>query len=1111
MLMISESRIEVSPWTSATVISGSPLEESGRESSVVVQNSLIWNEHGEMRGVVETSSFPSLGGSVSVLIVGCSFDSSQILGNDGIGLSLTRTARRNMESVGRMSSSLIGCWFVNMSSIRCSHPPRLRHLSQKMLGCVVSLTSSHLSGSTIRDVNTVGCVLCSNSSFSSLLSSPNADPDTNEEPSIILPDGTTPAFVDGTEFYFDETSGTESTATSFSHCHFTGANYPPSARPLTFNQSLCTISIFSCSFESIVSTKTNGGAILIFSTSTPTTNTVKVLSCNFTDCSASHYGGGLSFSSTAVITVTGCRCVGWSLTDTSGAQSGGGMFISLSPTPGSTVSELYFERCTSTYSAGGLSIGLVERTYLVKYLSFKECSLTSPTSTTNGGGMTLSSPLSEGDQLFASNLNFEDCSAGGQGGGLSVVSFSGSISLSECEFIRCKVTNPEASTAMGGGLSATASRSTLTLTGCQFVDCSSTALGGALIGMVGGFVMSECLVKNCHSASTGAVCIIPMSDLPITLNDILFIGNTVSDTPTYFDQHESMKGSVQFVDILIEDMLNKNPTDVTITACWTTTTPNSVGMYKTTDAGKTYQEYFRTDHDAFHKMGPYLTQKVEAIVDVDSWRIDLIVKGKIPLESQIYEMKLNETEGNTELTGELKFVNGVGSLLPSSNLNLKFSMAYTITSIVGLVPSSSYSTMTNDISITAEAWAFNLGATPDYLTFATPNEPDTIVVACGGSDSIAECGGDDMPCRTVWAGQMCGKGKGGEWMNVSVRGEAEMGEGFWILGKVGMLLSSESSTQRSRVVIGRSSFSSNDGIVSISSATVQVRNVNVIVPSSGERSSSGWVFVVDSEGDLEMSSIGMIGEGEIGVGLAKVKSGIGRFTSVSMSSGSFGSGVGMIVGEGKWNSISMLICAFVVRDTTTSNAPLISFSSLSPESSFSMEGSRFQKTHRMIGSSSSLSDGDGVIEVLTAQSRTSISDSVFESSGVTDGTGTITRSALLITLNSSSASSHSLVISSCLFLDSRPSSSLSGSLHIRIVSGHTTIVFQDSWFESTTPTRLWTSYSSGIACLDWTRRRVGSSSSDLNGALMEYWDGLPILVRRRGVFSNSKLVMSKKS
>ncbi|KAK2958327.1 hypothetical protein BLNAU_6597 [Blattamonas nauphoetae] len=107
MLTISESKIELSSWTSPILISPSTLEESGTSSSVVVQNSWMWSDVGEMRGLVETSAFADLGASVSVSIVGCSFDSTRIMEIDGIGLSLTLTPRKMNEENGRISSSLI--------------------------------------------------------------------------------------------------------------------------------------------------------------------------------------------------------------------------------------------------------------------------------------------------------------------------------------------------------------------------------------------------------------------------------------------------------------------------------------------------------------------------------------------------------------------------------------------------------------------------------------------------------------------------------------------------------------------------------------------------------------------------------------------------------------------------------------------------------------------------------------------------------------------------------------------------------------------------------------------------------------------------------------------
>ncbi|KAK2955719.1 hypothetical protein BLNAU_9255 [Blattamonas nauphoetae] len=96
-----------------------------------------------------------------------------------------------------------------------------------MLGCVVSLTSSHLSGSTIRDVNTVGCVLCSNSSFSSLLSSPNA---ASTPGTVKLPSGATETFDNGKLYVIDNTGGIFSVV--FTNCHFTGTGSPQSTQPI---------------------------------------------------------------------------------------------------------------------------------------------------------------------------------------------------------------------------------------------------------------------------------------------------------------------------------------------------------------------------------------------------------------------------------------------------------------------------------------------------------------------------------------------------------------------------------------------------------------------------------------------------------------------------------------------------------------------------------------------------------------------------------------------------------------------------------------------------------------------------------------------------------------
>ncbi|KAK2951528.1 hypothetical protein BLNAU_13550 [Blattamonas nauphoetae] len=150
-------------------------------------------------------------------------------------------------------------------------------------------------------------------------------------------------------------------------------------------------------------------------------------------------------------------------------------------------------------------------------------------------------------------------------------------------------------------------------------------------------------------------------------------------------------------------------------------------MYTSEFDDQYFLTYTRVELPVFNMMGPYLTQKVEALFDAELRRIDLIMKGNVPLDSQTYEVTVKEADKSSELTGQLKFVGGVGSLLPSSDLKLKFSTAYTITKIVGVVESSSES---NAIDVTAEAWAFNFAAfPPSYLSFTTPDAPPCLTGA----------------------------------------------------------------------------------------------------------------------------------------------------------------------------------------------------------------------------------------------------------------------------------------------------------------------------------------------------------------------------------------------
>ncbi|KAK2947529.1 hypothetical protein BLNAU_17549 [Blattamonas nauphoetae] len=901
MLTIFESRIELSPLTSAIVISPTTFEESATEASVVVNKCWIANDIGEMRGFVETSAFPSFGGSVSMSIVGCSFPSHRILGTDGIGLSLTRTPRQNVDEVGIISSSLVGCSFVNMSSIGSSCPPQLSHLSQKMLGCVVSLTCSHLSGSTIRDVNNGGSVLCSNSSFSSLLSSPNTD----QLPTITLPNGTTTDFEPQKTYSFTDANGTASTSATFSHCHFHGLDYASGARPLSFSKYPGSISVLSCSFTNLYTMGENGGGLLIEHGIDSDVSPVQIVSTRFQSCWTSRRGGGLVVSNTE------------------------------------------FSSCQS-YVCGGAMVATVSASFAVSFCCFRDC-LTKAIPN-------VAKPIPAGCFCFRGqgigDLTIQQC----EFDGCVSESFGGAMSIehpNKVDITDSLVQNCRSDTSGAFFLDIQTAPQSIALTSVCFID---NQIGASLPEDPTQFadIAMYSLVQPDFQQFSIVDCFTTAQTDSVGLH--LLVEDETTQTITFVRQENAVFCSMG-PQLKGEVKPSLNHSTMRIELAVEGTVPVESQEYEVTlkeDGGEETRGTLLFANAIGSLVAPstptlkfstsYTITSIEGVVDSSSssvnsnaitvpdtkWTFHLSrTPSFLSFTTPAHPAQLNDATAHIlnndqqyafillvfdrEVSGSYDFV------VEEEGKDVTFTVVVaapeTTTETEGFVVVGDDRILTHDTTYQIKSLSPTPGTesttTPVGMSdpisfhirkssFVPPIARGVVVVARGGSDSMDECGGDDLPCRTVWTGQMCGKGKGGEWMWVLVRGEAEMGDGFEIEGSVGMTLSSESPTRRCRVVIGNSSFSSSGGIVSISSARVEVKDLNVILPSSEERSSSGWVFVVDSEGTLEADSIGLSGEGQIGVGLAKVKSGTGRFDSVSMSSGSFG-GVGVIVGEGMWN------------------------------------------------------------------------------------------------------------------------------------------------------------------------------------------------------------------
>ncbi|KAK2956360.1 hypothetical protein BLNAU_8727 [Blattamonas nauphoetae] len=729
MLTISESRIEMSPWNSALLISPSTFEESGTESSIVVQNSLMWNELGELRGVVDTSSYPSFEGSVSVSIVVCSFHSQALLGKDRIGLSLTRTPRQNVDDVGMISSSLIGCSFVNMSSIGSPQQPHVPHLNQKMLGCVVSLTSSHLSGSTIRDVNNGGSLLCSNSSFSSFLSSSNID--TEEEPTVTYPNGTTAPFVlyEDMYYYFTQTSGNENTSITFSHCPFDGTYIYESDRPITIYNYPGTVKILSCSFTDIYFVRqiSNdlGGAVSI-TVEAAVCRPVTVRASNFSRIRADNYGGGMHLSTYNSATVV--NCIFEECTPLYGDNCiDAGLYVQTrDPSYLLTGTNLVFKSCQTSMWTGGMHI-YAKGSAILSDCLFDNCSAYGYYSPISGG---LYVQLLGNTQTSISRLTFTDCWSDNYVGGMELKT-SCDVILTDLHFFRCTPAK-RSKRIVNGGLRTDSLNENLTVSiqDCSFIECSSANAVGAAFHMINfsSCVVSDCLVKDCTSAKSGAITLNQTNEQPwsVSLTRVAFINNSVGPNEETSESVNSGENSPCFIDVYLNFLDGHLRPTLSIADCFTTSASNSIGMLKTAYRGTPEESSDPMFDAAFNNIGPLLTEGVQLSFERLSGRMELEMKGKIPIASQKYEVTFQNNDDKTEMKTEIEFVDGKGTLTsPSPSLNLNFSTSYTVTSIVGIVPSSS-SSLSNVISFPLTAWAFNLDSNPSFFSFTTPTPPTLV-------------------------------------------------------------------------------------------------------------------------------------------------------------------------------------------------------------------------------------------------------------------------------------------------------------------------------------------------------------------------------------------------
>ncbi|KAK2955636.1 hypothetical protein BLNAU_9326 [Blattamonas nauphoetae] len=304
--------------------------------------------------------------------------------------------------------------------------------------------------------------------------------------------------------------------------------------------------------------------------------------------------------------------------------------------------------------------------------------------------------------------------------------------MTDFRFLRCTTGSEWKSGYAGGFFASLSSTKTMTVKDCSFVECTSANLGGAFA--VSGFkscVVSDCLVNHCFSDASGAIRFDQTSaqSVSISLNRVAFINNSIGPNGDRSVSTCVPEDTPGFVDVSMNFMFGDSGRTLSFIDCFTTCVTDSIGMHAIVNPYPPEESIVRVDDDEFKKIGPLLTEGVELSYDCLSGIMELEMKGKIPNASQKYQVTFRNEGNKTDVKGVFEFVNGKGTLTsPSPSLTLDFSTSYTITSIVGIVPSSS-SSPSNALTFPLAAWAFNLASTPSFVSFTTPEQPPTLIGA----------------------------------------------------------------------------------------------------------------------------------------------------------------------------------------------------------------------------------------------------------------------------------------------------------------------------------------------------------------------------------------------
>ncbi|KAK2944691.1 hypothetical protein BLNAU_20384 [Blattamonas nauphoetae] len=493
-------------------------EFSTMDSSITLINCAIHSKSDRMGAILSDNRGFEGHERFVLTILNSNVGNQRIIGQDGIGVG-EGADRTGFLMFSGITTSFIGISFRNVSSLPGSVPSASPSFRQQMIGSSVWGSNNHLSGSTVRDMNSGGSLLCSNTTFI-WCSTTSEERPFSSQPHPSSPSSNTVFDHDTYDGELGDTRLYIITETTITHCtfqnmiHTTGNQYDGgSALILTSNTTHLTVQNSSFNNCSVTSTKETldiyGGCILVRgSIFNLLRSPFSVSSCSFEDWypghSTNYYqnGGGVG----TLYTSTSPSIVDSNFT-LSGVkkQSRNGGFISfqtledtssppiicncrLEGDGNSTGNCIYIRNCA--FGSGGLSVTDTEIINTNSYFSLYSVSGVAPvvvsqSNLVNGTLMIEYNLVTQHDPLLV-----VDCTLNGFKVDLNTYStdilFVGSI------FHIMPTSYPTQ-------LLKTAAHSFLLFHGCLFDGCETSRVGLITCQRSTSLTMDTCTMKECKT------------------------------------------------------------------------------------------------------------------------------------------------------------------------------------------------------------------------------------------------------------------------------------------------------------------------------------------------------------------------------------------------------------------------------------------------------------------------------------------------------------------------------------------------------------------------------------------------------------------------------------